>query len=394
MRQEEGQFSSINKLSLEEMKQKITEIEDRESLSKNALRKLRSLKKKVEVEEGTADNVNTQKRKHDKIDNHGKDKKNKKIKNEELVNDTKKNINSPFKKEKEGSLKKSKTDEYDLSKSVTKELLFIDDRVGSNTFENKQEKQQIKQTKKELFIKNKVDIASPKSKTDNFNKKYEELKVTNSKNELSDEEVCIKNEINGKSKQIKNQSLKTDVTKNVPEKKHTKHKEIIKGKLSEFKKVDKKKLKCEISVNSNKAEGELEESDSEDGSYSKSNDISSEEGELEESDSEINDSEANSNSNNSNLSESDDNSLKNELIINDKVSPQISQNQKKKRFEKISSGKEEGELEESKSDNELNAPSNLEAEYKLKQKENRNRVNENTPKKLRFVLFLGNLAYE
>lgn len=51
IRQQEGQFYTLNHLSVEEMKEKIAEIRSRDEISKRALRILRTLKKKVEVAE-------------------------------------------------------------------------------------------------------------------------------------------------------------------------------------------------------------------------------------------------------------------------------------------------------------------------------------------------------
>lgn len=53
IRQQEGQFFFLNQLSLEEMKEKIAEIQSRGEKSKRALRILRTLKKKVEVVENS-----------------------------------------------------------------------------------------------------------------------------------------------------------------------------------------------------------------------------------------------------------------------------------------------------------------------------------------------------
>lgn len=51
IRQQEGQFFFLNQFSLEEMKEKIVEIQSRDEKSKRALRILRTLKKKVEAAE-------------------------------------------------------------------------------------------------------------------------------------------------------------------------------------------------------------------------------------------------------------------------------------------------------------------------------------------------------
>lgn len=450
VRQEEGQFSSINKLTLEEMKQKIAEIESRGSLSKHALRKLRTLKKKVQVEEGSIDDIKIQKLKSDEL---------------ELLNNNKETIASPLKKKKIGSFEKSQNGKPNSPKSILTEQLFFEDQVCSTTNENQQEEEKIKKIEKEFYTEDRIGSTSIDTEIDKsekmndceksevikikknskknyidvkkqFIKKIEEYDINsdndqknNSNEEFKNISIGKKSENNGNKKNIKvdNVDFKDSLNKiqdsniNFTKNKNIEKLNTNKNKSPKLKKLNKNILKSKTIENVGKEESEKEESNSEE-HYNNKSDISFEEeikvnnkklqknlknekcegksfdhkeGEFKANESEVSD------SNDSNKSEFDETSLKKEVAINYEISPKNLQNQKKnnKMFEQKFSDKEEGELEENESDSESYEQSdkvapNLQTNDKLQQKQNENDREENSVKKQRYVLFLGNLAYE
>ncbi|XP_008202275.1 uncharacterized protein DDB_G0283697 [Nasonia vitripennis] len=142
VRKEEGNFSSVNKLSVEEMKKKIAEIEARETQSKTAIRKLRILKKKLSIEEGTIDTTPAQKRKGEAVEDSASGQKNKKFKKDVSIKMEKKEKNKEQINAVQDESKLNTPNKLKKDKQVAEQSLFIEDRVG-----NKPEKSNKKKSK-------------------------------------------------------------------------------------------------------------------------------------------------------------------------------------------------------------------------------------------------------
>lgn len=197
-RQSVGQFSALNRLSLEEIKSKIAEIESRETLSNRAKRQLSKLRKIQKVEEGTIEDkpqvTHSQKHKGDFLQTDGKEHKNKKFKNEQVKN--KKEASGPFAK---GDNKKGKKEKQAV-RSVTKSELFIEDRVGDQFLDDSEntddyqnvsggkKSKNIEKGKKQKFGKGKIqDEEESDSEMQTDDDELGELCIANGKEEDSDE---------------------------------------------------------------------------------------------------------------------------------------------------------------------------------------------------------------
>ena len=318
------------------MKKRITEIESRGDLSKTALRKLRTLKKKVnivEMDSSVPENNSTEKIPQ----------KSEKRKNDSSDKSTKEPENKKFKKD-------SKKEKHAL-KEVTKDQLFFEDRQGSNIInssandnsgnKNKSENKKLKNKQRKL----------------NENKKIKFEKKTN-KMEDSDEEsdsgqdAELKDEINQKSSHNSDEDdsdaeQQLNISKNI-QKPNKKIKEIIVKKLED---------------------GELESDEDEE-----------EDEDADEDEDEDNDAD-----------DDGDISVKQEVLKSNKTML------KNKNFKKKSSDSEDGELETDSGVEEFDkTPKKQIKKEKIspgfkKQKQNETDA---SGKKKRYVLFIGNLAYE
>ncbi|XP_014219922.1 nuclear localization sequence-binding protein [Copidosoma floridanum] len=192
IRAEQGQFSSYNKLSVDEMKAKITDFQSREKLSKTALRKLRVLKKKLSVAEGTADKKEPEKRKSDVLEESIPKSKNKKLKKDKAI------------KKKQTKIEKDNEDHSVLSESAISSNNDTNDKdVKVVESKNKKSKKNNNQGKTNISSKksNQLKKVVPANGIENDEEKdeKEDGEISDDENEIPNENDKV-DEIRGKKK--------------------------------------------------------------------------------------------------------------------------------------------------------------------------------------------------